>query len=341
MKSRILPVLTGLFLLVGTTLMAQPGGSPTTNPNPAPAPAGLPANSATTKILNCPTGPDCEGDCIFTVTISSQAGAKCEDNRVDVNLQANSTGKKCVADYERSSEGGIEFTICGGEKCKLDENTFPDNSFWPPYIEGDGRPKKAGKDSLSKACADAIGLTTDPPLGPGAGPPFQRITYRFKGVSSVNPDFGMKTDCKCNNKVVRDTIVVQVTEVDAEVIEDGGRPGDDTKPGEGGRGGGSTDTGSGKQHSGNFADAETFSVSNIYPNPATDELNVVFQTRESAYLQVFVHDQVGQQVWQSLELIQEGDNLFTLDVRELKGGFYFMTVIAPDGEKVVMKFIHK
>lgn len=329
MKMRTITLMAGILLLASGALLAQ---NPNPNPNPQPAPA-LPANSSTTQTKNCPgAGANCEGDCIFTVSIISQAGANCAANRVDVTFQANSTAPNCVADFNRASDGNISYVLCSGETCTLDETYFPDNTFWPPYTEGDGLPKPAGKDSLSQACRAAIDLRVPAGAGP---PPLSLFSYRFKGVSSVDPNFDMETICSCGGGTVLDTIKVRVTAVDAEVV-------DDTEDGRGGGTGDGTGNKTGSAGEAEmFAHGSTFVVSNIYPNPASSELNVVFQALEASHVQVIVHDQMGKQVKQSIEMLDIGDNLYTLDVTDLQDGFYFMTLIGPYGDKVVLKFIHR
>lgn len=316
--------MAGSLLLAGNAF-----GQVTTGPTPVPAPT-LPPNSSTTTTMNCPGNiPACEGDCIFTISVISQAGDSCEANRVDITFQANSTGTSCTADFDRASGGDVEYELCDGEKCKLDDSHFPDNSFWPPYVEGDGRPKPPGKDSLSQACFDAISIRLL-----SAGPPFSLFSYRLKGIKSVDPDFGMNTYCYCNGDTIQDTIIVKVDTVKAEVVD---QSEDKVVTGDGKNG----KFGGDQAESGNFAETSSFAISNIYPNPASDELNVVFQSFEAAHVQVVIHNQMGQQVKHSIEMLDIGDNLFTLDVSELKNGFYYMTAIGQNGDKVVMKFIHR
>ena len=79
----------------------------------------------------------------------------------------------------------------------------------------------------------------------------------------------------------------------------------------------------------------------FYPNPASDELNVVFQAYQAGHIQIAVHNQLGQEVHRQIKMIEVGDNRYTLNVRDLKDGFYFMTVIGPYNEKLVLKFIHR
>lgn len=328
MQVKCFTLLVGLLFLTGSSLMAQTGSNPNPNPSPTPAP-GLPKTTSTTTTLNCPTNdPGCIGDCIFTVTVSSQAGDSCEDNRVDVTFSANSTGTNCVADYDRASSGEITFTLCDGETCSLDEDNFPDDSFWPPYVHGDSIP--AGKDSITQACRDAISIGGRPP-----GPPYSLFYYRFIGVSTVDPDFGIRALCYCSGDTIIDTITVEVDTVSAQVV-DRSNSGSET-------GGGSGDVtgGNGKWNGGPFAEASTFVVSNVYPNPASDELNVVFQAFEASHVTVLVHDQLGKRVRETIQMLDVGDNLFTLDVTTLKQGFYYMTLIGPYDEKVVMKFVHR
>ena len=328
MQVKNFTLLVGLLFLASSTLFAQIG-NPCCNPAPTPTPAPtLPPTSSTTTTVNCPTNAaGCDGDCIFTVTISSEAGDSCEANRVDVTFSANSTGANCTADYDRAAGGGeISYTLCSGEDCSLDEDNFPDGSFWPPYVNGDSIP--AGKDSISQACRDAIDIGGRPP-----GPPYSLFWYRFTGVSSVDPDFGIQTLCYCNGDTTVDTIIVKVDTVKAEVVETTG--GDDR----GGEGGDVTG-GNRKTHEGPFAQGSSFVVSNIFPNPTSDNLNVVFQAYEASHVTILVHDQLGKRVKETIKMLDVGDNLFTLDVTDLKQGFYYMTLIGSYDDKVVLKFIH-
>ena len=69
----------------------------------------------------------------------------------------------------------------------------------------------------------------------------------------------------------------------------------------------------------------------LSPNPVADDLQVVFTAAPSAQALLLVSDQMGKEVLKQTVETVEGQNIVTLDVRQLQAGIYFLTIA--DGEK--------
>ena len=81
------------------------------------------------------------------------------------------------------------------------------------------------------------------------------------------------------------------------------------------------------------------SVSKIYPNPTTDEVNVIFESMTDDNAQVVVFDFNGRAVIQMTAAAQKGMNKATLNVKKLSAGIYFVHIQGSDGKNSKVKFV--
>lgn len=315
MKSKMILILAGFLLLASGHLSAQmPPPVVVVAPDTIPKP---PPDTTVTTTKKCP-GP-CTGDCKFSIVVRTTEGDSCEANQIYVELKPESPTGPCRADFNRSPGGDISYILCGGEKCELDEDVFSDTTFWPPYYLPDN-PAPAGKRNISKACYDALRLFVSLPPGD------MDVRYEFNGVSTVMPDFGIEVLCICPGvDTIIDTLEIEIDSADVHVVEEIEAP---------------TSLHTINKTGGTLYDGGTFKISQLFPVPARDELTVVIQAGSTEPLRMVMHDAMGRKVWQSAHILNEGENTFDLDVSQLKGGVYFLTLVASDDRPVVLKFTH-
>jgi len=76
----------------------------------------------------------------------------------------------------------------------------------------------------------------------------------------------------------------------------------------------------------------------VYPNPATNQVNIEFVLSEPAAILVRVMNQIGQLVYQSTENMQEGNQLITVELENLSKGFYTIQLKNAEGSSMQTKF---
>lgn len=78
----------------------------------------------------------------------------------------------------------------------------------------------------------------------------------------------------------------------------------------------------------------------VYPNPATDQLNIEVNASQASEMSIGVYNIMGQNVMNQTMSITTGMNTKPIDISELNSGIYFVTVKA-NGFENTMKFIVK
>ena len=78
----------------------------------------------------------------------------------------------------------------------------------------------------------------------------------------------------------------------------------------------------------------------VYPNPATDQLNIEVNASQASEMTIGVYNIMGQNVMNQTMSITTGMNTKPIDISELNSGIYFVTVKA-NGFENTMKFIVK
>ena len=78
----------------------------------------------------------------------------------------------------------------------------------------------------------------------------------------------------------------------------------------------------------------------VYPNPATDMLNIEVNASQASEMSISVYNIMGQNVMNQNVNITTGMNTKNINVSELNSGIYFLTVKA-NGFENTMKFIVK
>ncbi|MDP4267588.1 MAG: T9SS type A sorting domain-containing protein [Bacteroidota bacterium] len=74
-------------------------------------------------------------------------------------------------------------------------------------------------------------------------------------------------------------------------------------------------------------------INNIYPNPATDKINLDLYVSKSSKLNIEVYDIIGNKVLSfDKGVISSGENALTLDLSSLSGGTYILKVLSDDKE---------
>lgn len=74
---------------------------------------------------------------------------------------------------------------------------------------------------------------------------------------------------------------------------------------------------------------------NLFPNPATDFLEVSF-SNWTCVQSIAIYTIVGKRV---KKIVPTGKQVYTLDVRDLPAGSYFLTLYLKDGQKIIRQFI--
>jgi hypothetical protein len=78
----------------------------------------------------------------------------------------------------------------------------------------------------------------------------------------------------------------------------------------------------------------------LYPNPSTDILNISFNSALQSKVSIAVVDVLGKQVYTENYTAQNGNNLHSITVSNLKSGFYFVRIQNENGQ-TVERFIKK
>lgn len=91
----------------------------------------------------------------------------------------------------------------------------------------------------------------------------------------------------------------------------------------------------------NCGDASSSTLFNIFPNPATTELNVVYITDEAdMILQLDIVDLAGRKILSKAQEIVTGSNVISLDIHSVATGNYFIKYhIAENGTSGSLKFL--
>jgi hypothetical protein len=77
----------------------------------------------------------------------------------------------------------------------------------------------------------------------------------------------------------------------------------------------------------------------IYPNPATDKVNLALNLREAAKLNVEIFNQRGQVTSSMMKSLDPGKNVLTLSVSELAPGFYTLRLTSEKGINISRKLL--
>ncbi|MCD4746060.1 MAG: T9SS type A sorting domain-containing protein [Bacteroidales bacterium] len=81
-------------------------------------------------------------------------------------------------------------------------------------------------------------------------------------------------------------------------------------------------------------------ISEIYPNPLTDEAHIKISLLKSAVFQILIYNQAGQIVSQTDNVIINGDNsIININTIDLQQGLYTLRIKSNDGIEIIKKFI--
>ena len=72
--------------------------------------------------------------------------------------------------------------------------------------------------------------------------------------------------------------------------------------------------------------SEDFTISNVFPVPATDNVNVLFVSKEAGNISVEITDITGKVIARQATAAERGLNQITLDVKSYAAGNYFVTI---------------
>lgn len=75
----------------------------------------------------------------------------------------------------------------------------------------------------------------------------------------------------------------------------------------------------------------TLSGMQLYPNPASDVVNVIFSSEETANAQLTIHNLMGQQVYSESIAIQEGSNVVRINTSNFQAGVYMVNIKSNQG----------
>ena len=85
---------------------------------------------------------------------------------------------------------------------------------------------------------------------------------------------------------------------------------------------------------------EVISGMKIYPNPASDAVNVTFSSEESSNAVLSIMNLMGQMVYTTNVSIQEGYNMVNVPVNQLRAGIYMVNIKSNKGtstQKLIVK----
>ena len=80
-----------------------------------------------------------------------------------------------------------------------------------------------------------------------------------------------------------------------------------------------------------------FGIKNIYPNPATNILNIVYYSNEGA--EISIVNLLGQEIKHIKGDSSKGIHTNAIDVSAINKGIYFVTIISSNHESDVMKVV--
>lgn len=86
-------------------------------------------------------------------------------------------------------------------------------------------------------------------------------------------------------------------------------------------------------------ESENISDVAIYPNPATDQLNVEFETKNGTKGELRILNQIGQTVWQNTVESTSNKFVYPIDISELNSGMYIINFQTTAGETVIQQFV--
>lgn len=79
----------------------------------------------------------------------------------------------------------------------------------------------------------------------------------------------------------------------------------------------------------------------LYPNPASDNVQLSFETTQSEEVSISVYNMLGMQVLKPLNTrVAAGSQQFNLNTEQLPAGLYSVAVDI-DGRKAIKKFVKK
>jgi hypothetical protein len=73
-----------------------------------------------------------------------------------------------------------------------------------------------------------------------------------------------------------------------------------------------------------------FAVQNVYPNPATQQLNVSIQQESANNLVINIYNAEGKRVYMAAKSIAEKSNTVQIDLNDLPAGIYLLTIQGPN-----------
>ena len=80
-------------------------------------------------------------------------------------------------------------------------------------------------------------------------------------------------------------------------------------------------------------------VSDIYPNPVNDEMNVEVSLKQSSELQFEVFNQIGQVVYSKIVSESAGQHLVKINTSDFDGGVYSLRITTKDKAQIMRKFV--
>jgi Ig-like domain CHU_C associated/Secretion system C-terminal sorting domain len=88
------------------------------------------------------------------------------------------------------------------------------------------------------------------------------------------------------------------------------------------------------------ARVSTLTMSNVYPNPTVQSLNMILSSPAAEQVRIVVSDATGKIVWQQSKQVAQGDNNVQINVQALATGSYVVKAICNTGcETAVHKFV--
>jgi len=83
---------------------------------------------------------------------------------------------------------------------------------------------------------------------------------------------------------------------------------------------------------------EGFGKINVYPNPVSDKINLMFVSDKNTKIGIDVYDVSGKLIYSNVENVSIGINQFSINAELFKTGFYFAK-ISSDDDVVAVKFL--
>ena len=79
----------------------------------------------------------------------------------------------------------------------------------------------------------------------------------------------------------------------------------------------------------------------ISPNPVSDKLSVLVVRNSAVKVEILIHNTAGQIVYRSSNQQAAGQNTYTIPMKKMSGGIYFVTVRLNDKKVVVKKIMRQ